>query len=369
VSTKKEKLQNVRHINAQQVPDSAVRYIMLEQNNSDDEVNLLDLWLLIVKRRFLLLSVLLICFLIGVVYSFSMPVKYTYSTAIEIGRGDYSKTGVFQPVEAPSSVLAKLQQSYIPLETRKAIEENPGVSSLPSIKAKLDKESDIIFIDINGEAENESLYINMLNSVVSRVKQDHSGISLLKRKKLGLSLKSAENKITGLRDQEQLLISQRKRLDKKQSLLEKRVSETLNLLKISTEIKQKAIKESRTEGKALVLMMVDSELRANRNLLAGLEEQLQINLENSREILNMKLAENLRQQAEKREMVEKINIQLNNLLETRAIIEPIRSIEPVGISKMLILIMSLMVGLFLGVFIVFLAEFFHKAGKYVAEKK
>ncbi|VAW63688.1 hypothetical protein MNBD_GAMMA11-1486 [hydrothermal vent metagenome] len=365
MSTKKESLQNVRHINTQQALDSSVRYIMVEPGHEDD-INLFDIWLVIVKRRFLLLFVILLCFLAGVLFALTSPVKYSWSTAIEIGTGDYDKTGVLRPIEAPSGVLAKLQQSYIPLETKKIIDIMPGV---PEVNAKLDKNSNIIFLDIKGVEENRSMYTDLLNSVVARIKQDHVRISALKRKDLELSLSRAENEIIRLKDHEQLLVSQYSRLDKKQALLEARISETRKLLAASTETRQKVIKAPSSESRILLLMRVDSELRAHRDLLASLDKQLQIELENTREMMKIRLTENRQQQLEKKAVVERKRFQLGNLLETRAIIEPIQSQKPVSRSQKLVIVVSLVAGLFLGVFVVFMAEFFEKARAYSAEHK
>jgi len=367
MSTNKESLQNIRHINTQQAQDTGVRYIMLESNH-EDEINLLDIWLIIVKRRFLLLFVLLLCFLAGVYVALTAPLMYTWSTAIEVGVGDYDKTGVSRPVEAPSSVLAKLQQSYIPLETRKMINTGSGIVEVPAVNANLDKNGNIIFLDIKGSDENKALYTSLLNSIVDKVKQDHRRLSSLKRKDLELSLVSSENSLIRLKDHEQLLMSQYKRLDKKQALLETRIVETRGLLSASTQTREKMLRGASTESKVLLLMRTDSELRAHRTLLASLEEQRQITLENTRETMQIKLTENRQQQLEKNASIDRDKIQLENLLETRAIIEPIRSIDPVGTSQKLIIVVSLVAGLFLAVLAVFLIEFFEKARTYATER-
>jgi len=63
-----------------------------------------------------------------------------------------------------------------------------------------------------------------------------------------------------------------------------------------------------------------------------------------------------------------LEMQLSNLRETKTIINPARSIKPVGTSKRLIVIVSLVVGFFLALFFVFVFEFLEKARNYAAEK-
>jgi len=264
-------------------------------------------------------------------------------------------------IESPSSLLAKIKKSYIPLITQEYIENHPKSRSIPEIKAQLEKNSNILFFDIKGEERLGEAYIELLNTLVVSVQQDHNRISLLKRKDLELSKNKVKNVVLMLKEEEKLLLSQSKRQDKKKLLLEERINESRDLLRSSAKIKQSAIKEVGTERQAISLMMVDSEMRKDREVLAGLEEELHIELENTREIIMNQLTENRQKQAGQSEDLEKITMQQDNLLETRAITRPLRSIKPVGISKALIVIISLFIGVFLALFMVFFSEFLEKA--------
>jgi uncharacterized protein involved in exopolysaccharide biosynthesis len=363
----KNDMDNVRRLDSSSIIDSAVRYVMVDSPNDDDEISLLDLWLVLVMRRSLFLSIILLALLAGISIALFMTDKYTYSTALEIGGVAYDGQGRLVNIEAPSSVLAKINQGYIPLASQNYLLENPEISSAPQIKAKLEKNSSIIFIDLKGSEEYKNAYSGLLNSIVGRVKQDHKRISLLKRKDLQLSKQRVNNEITKLKNEEQLLLSQSKRLDKKAILLKKRIKETIGQLKSSEKMKESAILESRTEGKALALLMVDAELRASRGNLADLEEELQINLENKRDELLNKLVENQQFQLEKGILLEKLGVESKNLLETRALTEPMQSIAPVGVGKKLIVVISLFGGIFLALFVVFFAEFLSKAKAHKAE--
>jgi uncharacterized protein involved in exopolysaccharide biosynthesis len=363
----KNDMDNVRRLDSSSIIDSAVRYVMVDSPNDDDEISLLDLWLVLVMRRSLFLSIILLALLAGISIALFMTDKYTYSTALEIGGVAYDGQGRLVNIEAPSSVLAKINQGYIPLASQNYLLENPEISSAPQIKAKLEKNSSIIFIDLKGSEEYKNAYSGLLNSIVGRVKQDHKRISLLKRKDLQLSKQRVNNEITKLKNEEQLLLSQSKRLDKKAILLKKRIKETIGQLKSSEKMKESAILESRTEGKALALLMVDAELRASRGNLADLEEELQINLENKRDELLNKLVENQQFQLEKGILLEKLGVESKNLLETRALTEPMQSIAPVGVGKKLIVVISLFGGIFLALFAVFFAEFLSKVKAHKAE--
>jgi len=360
-SEKNEQGSNVHIIESSSGAEPLLRYVMVDSNN-DDEISLIDLWLVLVRRRLLFLGLVLLAVLAGISLALILPEKFNYSTAIEIGGISYSNNGKLVYIEVPSSVLAKINQSYIPFVTKTYLEKYPEFEGVPVVKAKLEKNSGIIFLEVKGAEKHKNTYIDLLNSIVETVKLDHTRISSLKVKDLDLSKNQIKNEIVKIKNQEQLLLSQIKRLDKKAVLLLGRIKETRKQLKESMAMKKNAALESQTAGKALALMLVDTELRASRDGLADLEDQLQITLENDRdEMLNV-LAENQQQQTEKAMMLEKLDVESSNLLQTRAITAPIQSIKPVGVGK-LIVVIALLGGLFLALFGVFFAEFISKARK------
>ncbi|RDH81198.1 MAG: hypothetical protein DIZ80_13905 [endosymbiont of Galathealinum brachiosum] len=356
-------LKNTDHMASQYELESNVRFVMLNSAQQDDEISLIDLWLVLAKRKILLFTVMLVFTAAGLIFSFSMPKQYNYSTAIEIGAMSYGTSGQPVYIEKPSSLLAKIKQSYIPLMAKEYLVLHPEFEKMPDIKVKLEKNSNIIFIDLKGQEDYADVYIELLNSLILKIKQDHQRVSLLKRKDLELSENQFKNEIMMLKEQEGLLVSQNKRLDTKKVLLENRIKETGDFVKASTKIKRKAMREVGTEGQAISLMMVDAEIRKNRNTLARLEEQLQITLENTREINSNKLTENHRKQLQTNEELERLVIQQNNLLETRAITEPLQSLKSVGMGRIIIVVVSFFAGLCIALFVGFFAEFLEKVKK------
>ena len=88
----------------------------------EDEINLLDIFLVLVKRKKVIAMVAGVCIVIGIVFSFTTSKVYTYSTSIEIGAtgspvgDDGFEENVNQQlklIDNPNTVLAKIQESYI----------------------------------------------------------------------------------------------------------------------------------------------------------------------------------------------------------------------------------------------------------------
>jgi len=366
MKSEKNDRENIRLIDPTSIADPALRYVMVDSVH-DDEISLLDIWLVLVKRRSLFLSLVLLALLIGVSAALTLPVKYNYSTTLEIGGLSYDSQGRQVLIEQPTSVLAKLKQSYIPFVTHAYLQENPGFEGIPVINAKLEKNSNIILINISGIEKYRSIYVQLLNSVVGQVKLDHKRISLLKVKDLELSQYKLKNQINVLKSEEQLIQSQIGRIDKKELLLKDRIKETRYQLKVSSKAK-KNVASAKGGEKALTLLMVDNDIRSMRSVLVDLEEELQITLENSREEISAKLTENKQMQAQTNMSIQMLTVELDNLLETRAITEPMQSIKPVGVGKKLIVIIALVGGMFIGLFAVFFVEFLSKARQRSAEQ-
>jgi len=161
---------------------------------------------------------------------------------------------------------------------------------------------------------------------------------------------------------------------------------------------------------AMTLMMIDNEIQKNKTRLASLEERLFIDQMNAREALEKTLEDNRRTQDVQAKVIEsardelaklsldnkraqqrlipqiteiterikkakadhtrsvdiqgqkikEIETRLQNMKETRALIEPVRSLKPVSSGGKLILLVALMLGLVLGIMGAFVVEFMDK---------
>jgi len=154
--------------------------------------------------------------------------------------------------------------------------------------------------------------------------------------------------------------SQMKRLDKKEQLLNKRIESLSEFVGSNEKLRLVASKSKANQGGTLTLMMLDNELRSGRELLAKLEDQSYLSLANDREVLRNKMSINEKKQLENAQIVNKHKAELANMLETRAIVEPLKSLKSVGMSNKLLLILFLVVGFMASLIAVFVIEFLEK---------
>ena len=336
------------------------------ESSQEDEINLLDLWCVLVKRKVLLGAIMFLCVLLGLGYAMTRPQLFDFYTVIEIGSRVEGQKLV--NIEQPASVLDKINSAYIPIVIAKYVEQNPVTTSVPDISATLGKGGSIINLNIKGQDDNQIIYYNLLSQITENIKNDHQRMFSVQRNELELSRNRVNNNLQQLKEQVAQLKIQKERITEKSKLLEMRIVNTKKLMVESNKSKQQALKNTNSEGKALTFMMLENDLRQANDLLADLEEELHINLDNQRDNLDSQIAQNLREQSEQLDQLAKNQIQLDNLLETRALIQPMKSFQSVGKSKKIIVIMSIVIGLFIALFVVFFTEFLDKARRYSAEK-
>ncbi len=324
----------------------------------EDEINLLDIFLVLVKRKKVIAIVAGVCIVIGIVFSFTTSKVYTYSTSIEIGAtgspvsDDGFEENVNQQlklIDNPNTVLAKIQESYILVVQREYFNSNPDIKVF-KIKARIPKGSELIVLESKGTEELKETHLYIHQQILNRLIQDHKkridvtrnqyqvqieknklileGIldpSTLDvaRKALDNELIRAKLKLEELRDpkvlavpkkglereisliklkqlerkdQIKLIKEQVKRLDEVERLLQKQSADLNDQINTVILRRQDALKEVSDEAKAMTMLLIDNEIQQNRDRLAGIEERLYVTLKNQRGQLDKSLADNRREQ-------------------------------------------------------------------------
>lgn len=321
----------------------------------EDEINLVDLWLVLVKRKLILVGVVVACMFLGLLYTIAVPPSYQYSTSIEIGtRINGTELSV---VESPETVLAKVKESYIPLAQQDYFDQHSEQESVVKIDVRVPKNSQIIVLSSKGPDDQGDIHKALQQSVVDRLKKDHGRIIDVIRKETEILQHQAAAKLEELKDANELIMARGKRLNNFAELLTKQAEEARkDLLQVKNN-RQKSVKEATNEAKAMTLLMLDSEIRNYRELLAEIDERLHIETADTLDAIKKGAADNQRAQKAQQDNISKLEIQLANLRETSALQPPMRSLEPAGPGKTLIILLSLVLGLMLGVFATFFAEF------------
>ncbi len=324
-----------------------------------DEISLIDLWLVLEKRKGLLIAVFLISVALGFTLALSKPDQYTYTTSIEIARSTE------RLLETPGTVLAKLQQSYIPLVIYEYESSQQSRTKPYKINASIPKGSEIVVLSSNDKEDAENSLNELHQAVVRKIAQDHDSTITVIKAELESQLHSADSKLGELKDKVAFIENQVKRLDEKSKLITKQINEIGVVIKESRKNRIKAVSEVTGEAKAMTLLLIDNEIQQYQERESMLIEQLHLGLATERDILNQELANNSRAQAEQEEKILEMRAKIANILQTRAITPIMRTQEPTAPNRLNIIILSAILGAILAFITVFVLEFAEK----VKEKK
>ena len=342
-------------------PDDA--YIRAEM---EDEISLIDLWLVLVKNKKIILIVMAFCITLGIGVALTTPQQYRYGTTISIGYliGEQGSS----IIDSPENVLAKINETYIPLVLNRYQAQNSDDQQNYTIDARIPKDSKVIVMESQAPEELESTYLVLHEQVVQELGKDHNKMldvarrniqnSLAKsqheleglqdpilykvkkhalelelekaqlaleelkdpriytvpRKELEQSIDSASSRFEKLQNEETFIQGQHERLETQIDLLTKEIKELSE--QISTTLKQKslAVNEVNDEAKAMTLLLLDNTIQQNRNRLSNLEQQLYINIPERSSQLNNALDENRKAQEITRKEIDTLKAKLERLI-------------------------------------------------------
>ena len=365
----------VKNLHDRAIPANTQRQpITLDERYStylgqEDEISLIDLWLILVKRKVLITAIILCAVLLGIAWAWYKPANYVYTTTIEIGK-TIATTGngpESRLTEVPDTALAKLTNGYIPEVLNRYVAKHRGPLNRYKVDANIPKDSNVIVLKSSGSAQDRAVYDAIHSSIVASLAADEvpqlsttrnqlntllakAGIELqhlkdpsamtdgqgeleaklgdLKSKlaevndpqlravpisKLTSQLEAAKDKMAQLKDDEKLLKLDYKHLDDTDQLLQARVAELQSHIKASLQQRSEAVKSIKGESQAMTLLMLNSELQTNRNDLANIQERRKVNLVTQREKLGKELDDNRRAQQQQSQQISDIKTQLTSL--------------------------------------------------------
>jgi len=298
----------------------------------EDEISLVDLWLVLVKRKSLILKVFIVFVLLAVALAFIKKDKYEFTTTIEIGQiSTVNNEGheSYSLVESITSVKAKLENSYLPSAQAKYYSENPEAKKFKTSisapkdaqmliltskgsettssyhKALHDKAINPLLADLNRKVESNKQRLNsrlerakqellrLQSPVVIRLIESEHDANINKEldsidrllsdvywsptiKKLESNISQAKINLKDTINKGKALIEQRKRLDELESLLLKQLEGLNEQIKEARRVRINAISGVNNESGAMTLLLLDSEMERLITRQSKLEERIYI---------------------------------------------------------------------------------------------
>lgn len=375
-----------------------------------DEVDLLRLSKALYKRKYLILGICFLFLLIGLVFAFIRPVKYFYKTTIDIGTTlvNSDRGTITRIIEPPESVLAKFEESYIP-EAIYLLTDSSDRNRF-KIQANIPKRSNLVVLTSKCSPDMGESCRQLHELATKPLLEDHLRVIdvprreykimsdqakvelknikdprlyMVKENDLVIKVEVEKMQLISFDDQINHLLSQEKRLEETQSLLRKQILTVEKNLEKTHASWPKAANDVSSESQAMTLLMITNQIERNEERLSELRERLSINLEDQKEILQIEIANKrrmrglqkdkvsmfqnqlveLRAQREKNQdkqasLISSLENKITELQETRTLGVGVRSLNPAGPHKLVIVFLSGFFGLVCGVLFAFIAEAF-----------
>ena len=273
---------------------SGALYAQHPEFDNADEIRLVDIWLVLVRRKFVIAALVLTSIAFGLVYALSTPRSYAYTTIVEIGTNGQNE--LIEPLE---TARAKVVDGYIAQVLQAYFTNQPNNAARYEVKVEVPKNSQVLVLRSGGTLESESVYAALHGEIVSRLRFDHLRVQNALREDLKIRLETRERNLAELRQHAKLFEAQLKRLEDKRELPARELSY----------------------------------------------------------LTSLRLADNQRVQSEMLLSIDNARMQLANVHETNAVVASMRSLDPVGPGRKTMVMLSGIVGLFLGIITALFVEF------------
>ena len=157
--------------NRDQLPQPVTYYPYMQ---TDDEINLVDIWVSLSRYRNLFLKVFLVLLALGLLFALLVfKEKYALKTTVQIGT--FEKDNRVIPIEAPDSLLSKINNSMVPKYTHQWLTTNDH-KNIFETNTSNPKGSNIILISNKVKENQIELFSDYQAGLASLVLDDHQRI-------------------------------------------------------------------------------------------------------------------------------------------------------------------------------------------------
>lgn len=162
---------------------------------ADDEISLFDLWEVLRRRRLTILMVFLAVVLAAGAYGFSKAPVYNFQTAIELG-SYRTEAGETNYLEAPDSLLSRIENLFIPEADRSMRAESDRVPSASASSADSDQ---LLYVESEAPESLADSVSDLHQRITSAVGEDHQERLDEVKEDRQASLREAESELAYLR--------------------------------------------------------------------------------------------------------------------------------------------------------------------------
>lgn len=327
-----------------------------QARNEECEIDLIDVWLVLVRWKKVVIGTILVSVLLGIVMVINQPEKYNYRTSIAVG--GYTLDGKVHYLESKKNLENKIKVNYLPRILNKYNTAHPDQHKRWELKVSNDEK--VLVIEGVGN-DDGPFYLSVLQSIVDKIKSAHQKIMINIKKEHEIEVADLTNDIARQQDQIKLLEEQKKRIKQKVILKEKNLKELERLLQVDERNAKKIMVEKKTEVRLMMLLMLNYKSILVQNRVADLREKLLVLLPNEHDMLDNMISDLRREQKKLEDKLLLFNTKFEDNQNTYVLEEPKQALVHTVPDKRLMIIFAMLAGCVLGIFIAFFMEFLKKA--------
>lgn len=337
-----------------------------------NEVGLIDLALILVRRKLVLIISFLVFLLLTSTYVAMYSPSYLYSSVIEVGRFLRPDLERYMYLEDLISVKAKIRQRFITQALLDDINKS-GEDNGYFVDVDQARDSSVIVLNSYGSADDEA-YLTIHQQVADNLVADHQSIvnatiNTIKAQKRRVELELEQfNKAVELAE---------KRSEISVDLADVNINDILSSIRVSALEINKSNEDNKdpdqvikTGGELAKTLQTAKELDLLREKLDTLatnpevtqsKQQLSANIAKAIDLELTKFNQNYQYQIEKRqERITEFDAQIASIRPTRVVIKPYMAATQGGLSKTTIFSIGLILSVIFAITLTFFVEFMAK---------
>lgn len=167
----------------------------------DDEISLVELAGMLVKRWKLMAAVFVAVIAAALVYALITPHSYRYVTIYQVAQQAVSSDSAgVSPLETPEAVVAKIKSLYLGPVTRELIADSKRETMPFAINVSSVEDTYLVKLASETTADNSALVEQAHTMVVNRAKQSQQKLLEQRRRSLEQQLSSAESALESVKN-------------------------------------------------------------------------------------------------------------------------------------------------------------------------
>jgi len=317
-----------------------------------EEIDLVDYARVLIKRKWAMLSMVLLAVIAAGIFSLLSPKVYKTDTVLEVGQFDGSI------IEDPAQVVEKIRGDSYGVLVRK----NLNIPEEKYPKKSVDNPEGTRLVKIAINSSNTQQAKSILEEIITLIIEEHNKKIETNRVLIAENIKTVEEKIKLTQSDIEKTKNKIGPIDLDIARIENKikfVEEEKQNLEAKVEALQKVLVYQQDPGTQFALFDTKEKLAGKKQEIENL--YLEINsLRSGKEDLGVRI-NSLKSAIESfNSEINSLRASLNDIRPTQAIKEPTISAEPVSPRLLLNMAIAGVLGLFFGLFFAFFREWFEK---------